>query len=99
MKSVQDEKDGKIKNLDRELNGYNYWKGYNLHHQFGAKEINEMLSQATPEQLEKISAVMKMNGYPDLESWMGNTKGWYKQFPKGVQIQKEIERKNQGMSW
>lgn len=99
LKSVQDEKDGKIKNLDRELNGYNYWKGYNLHHQFGAKEINEMLSQATPEQLEKISAVMKMNGYPDLESWMGNTKGWYKQFPKGVQIQKEIERKNQGMSW
>lgn len=99
MKSVQDKGDAEIKRLDRELNGHNYWKGYDLHHQFGAKEINEMLSQATPEQLEKISAVMKANGYADLGSWMNNTKRWYKQFPKGMQIQKELERKNQGMSY
>lgn len=66
MKSVQDKDDIEIKRLDRELNGHNYWKGYDLHHQFGANQINEMLSHATPEQLEKISAVMKANGYVDL---------------------------------
>lgn len=58
-----------------------------------------MLSQATSEQLDKISAVMKMNGYPDLGSWMKNTKGWHRQFPKGMQIQKALEKKNQGMGW
>ena len=58
-----------------------------------------MLSQATPEQLEKISTVMKANGYADLGCWMNNTKGWYKQFPTGVQIQRKLDRKNQGMSW
>ena len=66
MKSVQDKDDIEIKRLDRELNGHNFWKGYDLHHQFGANEINDMLSQATSEQLEKISVVMKANGYVDL---------------------------------
>lgn len=99
VKAAQDKGDAEIKRMDRELNGHNYWKGYDLHHQFGAKEINEMLSQASPEQLEKISAVMKANGFADLGSWMNNTKGWYRQFPKGMQIQKELERKNQGMSY
>lgn len=99
VKAAQDKGDAEIKRLDRELNEHNYWKGYDLHHQFGANEINEILSQATPKQLDKISAVMKANGYCDLGSWMNNTKGWYRQFPKGMQIQKELERKNQGMSY
>ena len=99
IKAVQDKDGDEIKRLDHELNGHNFWKGYDLHHQFGANEINEMLSQATSEQLDKISAVMKMNGYPDLGSWMKNTKGWHRHFPKGMQIQKELEKKNQGMGW
>ena len=99
IKAVQDKDGDEIKRLDHELNGHNFWKGYDLHHQFGANEINEMLSQATSEQLDKISAVMKMNSYPDLGSGMKNTQGWHRQFPKGMQIQKELEKKNQEMGW
>ncbi len=99
MKNLQETKDGQIKSLDRELNGYNFYRNYNLHHQFGVEEINEILEQAKPDQLEKIAAVMKLNGYGDLGEWMNNTGGWYRQFPKGAEIQREMERRERGMSY